>query len=413
MEQNKVRLIIMSLGGSPDPLIKSIMTFNPEKVIFFASHDSVPLSHEILSASNKKPASEFVITDNPNSLFNCYSKARKCIDRAQQGDLPRDEIMVDYTGGTKVMSAALLLASLGRSYRFNYVGGVQRNKDGIGTVIDGHEEMFSEASPWSVFAEEERRQIVILFNRRRFSAVIEIIETFDRDLPAEIRKYFQFVRLLSEGFLKWDQFEHKTALRYLDRGITELSDYISLYPDPELETFSKKVLTCKEYLNYVVEKTQSLKTSHKILISDLLNNARRKIADKRFDDAAARIYRALELFGQIIFKEVAGCDNDKVKLEIVPDKIRKEFSRKYLDPHRNVLKLPLSATFKYLEAKGHEVGERFFKREKEIRNIQSNRNDSILAHGLKPVTERGINSILKTVSDFIQEIEYIDFPELP
>jgi len=38
------------------------------------------------------------------------------------------------------------------------VGGSARNKDGVGIVIDGHEKLFAEMSPWSIFAEEERRQ---------------------------------------------------------------------------------------------------------------------------------------------------------------------------------------------------------------------------------------------------------------
>jgi hypothetical protein len=69
METDKIKLMLMSLGGTPDPIIKSILTYTPEKVIFFASHDSVPLSHTILNATNKKPAVEFVITENPNSLY--------------------------------------------------------------------------------------------------------------------------------------------------------------------------------------------------------------------------------------------------------------------------------------------------------------------------------------------------------
>lgn len=45
------------------------------------------------------------------------------------------------------MTAALILATIGRPYRFNYVGGEQRNKTGLGTVIDGCEKMFAEMNP--------------------------------------------------------------------------------------------------------------------------------------------------------------------------------------------------------------------------------------------------------------------------
>jgi CRISPR-associated protein (TIGR02710 family) len=405
--------MIMSLGGTPEPLIKSIAAFCPDKIIFFASHDSVPLSQTILCGAGKKPAAEFVITDNPNSLVECYSKARECIDRAQKTGISAHDIMVDYTGGTKVMTAALLLASLGRSFRFNYVGGTMRNKNGLGIVVDGHEQLFSESSPWALFAEEERRQIVTLFNCRRFSAVIEMITSLDRKLPPNIQHYFDFVLSLAQGFLLWDQFNHKSAQRYLEKGITALEKYLNIYPGSELEGFLSGVKTCKTHLDNLLSSTHDLQKFDRTLILDLLNNARRKMQDKRFDDAAARIYRALELYGQILFKQVAHCDNSKVKPSVIPEKIRAEFERKYFDSYTKDLKLPLKATFECLREMGHEAGERFFKNKKEIENIQSNRNYSILAHGINPVTEKAAQSIFAKVSEFVQETEFFDFPQLP
>jgi len=413
METDKIKLMIMSLGGSPDPLIKSISTYNPENVIFLASHDSVPLSHAVLNAVSQKPAIEFVITEDPNSLSECYSKARDCIDRAQKTGIAGPEIMVDYTGGTKVMTAALLLAALGRSFRFNYVGGSLRDKNGLGPVVKGHEIMFAQASPWAVFAEEERRQIVTLFNCRRFSAVIEIITGCDRDIPPKIKDYFGFILPLAKGFLFWDQFSHKAAQRNLEEGMAALEKYVRTWLANELELFLESSRTCRSYLDDLLEKTGGTEMFDHSLVRDLINNARRKIADKRFDDAAARIYRALELYGQIVFKEVARCDNSKVKPNIIPALLKETFERKYYDPYTKHLKLPLHATFEYLSAMGHEAGKRYFKMEKEIKNIQSNRNRSILAHGTSPVSESAAESILKTVSEFVGQTDFFDFPKLP
>lgn len=413
MKTDKIKLMLMSLGGTPDPIIKSILTYTPEKVIFFASHASVPLSQTILEATSKKPALEFVITENPNSLYECYAKARKCIDRAHKTNFAPDEIMVDYTGGTKVMTAALLLASLGRSYRFNYVGGAVRDKNGLGPVVKGHEVMFSEASPWAFFAEEERRQVVTLFNCRRFSAVIEILTSLDREMPPKITDYFGFILPLAQGFLLWDQFSHKSAQRFLEKGIMNIEKYMKVHGDNGLESFLRELKICKTHLSELLLKTNGLQKDDPSLINDLLNNARRKMADKRFDDAAARIYRALELYGQIIFKDVAKCENSKVKLNIIPDRLRDDFKKKYFDPYTKHLKLPQTATFEYLKAMGHEAGNRFFKNLNEIKNIQSNRNSSILAHGRTPVSEKGAESIFKTVSGFVDETDFFDFPKLP
>jgi len=409
----KSKLMLMSLGGSPEPLIKSIKMHTPEQIIFLASHDSVSLSGEIFKSVGFNPAVKFEITEDPNLMFECYKAARRCMKRVKETEVPSKEVMVDYTGGTKVMTAALILATIGEPYNFNYVGGDQRNKSGVGTVLDGHEEMFAEMSPWSIFAEEERRKVVTLFNQHRFSAVIEIINSFDREPPVQIRDYFCFVKPLADGFLNWDQFCHKAALRKLSEGSDALENYISSHADSALKDFMAKVQTCREFLRKLIEKTNGMKTYHDIIITDLLNNARRKIADKKYDDAAARVYRALELYGQIKFQDVADCNNDNVKLETIPVELRDKFLRKYLDPRRKTLKLPQTATFEFLKAKKHEAGIRFFERQKEMKNIQKNRNDSILAHGIKSVSEKANESIFSTVTEFVQEKYFFDFPELP
>ncbi|OPX37873.1 MAG: CRISPR-associated protein [Desulfobacteraceae bacterium 4484_190.1] len=407
------KIMIMSLGGSPEPLIKSIKANRPEKIIFLASQDSVLLAGDIFKPLNFKPKTEFEMTEDPNLMFECYKAARRCVDRVRKNNIPPEEVVVDYTGGTKVMTAALVLATVGEPYKFNYVGGDRRNKDGVGTVMVGHEKMFAEMSPWSIFAEEERRQVVTLFNRRRFSAVVGIIGLCDRELPPQIGGYFRFVKLLAEGFLFWEQFDHKAAMRRLESGIAALRDYLRTYPDLDLEAFSSGVEECREFLDHVVTYTNGSKNLHLILLEDLLNNARRRINDKRYDDAAARIYRALELYGQITFLEVAGCSNGRVKPEVIPDVLREEFIRKYRDPKSRRLKLPLTATFQYLKARGHEAGLRFFEEQKKIKDVQSNRNSSILAHGIKPITEHAITSIFDTVSAFVRVDKFFDFPTLP
>lgn len=84
----------------------------------------------------------------------------------------------------------------------------------------------------------------------------------------------------------------------------------------------------------------------------------------------------------------------------------------YRDPRTDMMKLPLQATFEVLRAAGHEEGRRFFEYEKKIKDIQSNRNQSILAHGIRPVSERAAQGILETVTEFVQMKEFFDFPGL-
>ncbi|HDP25162.1 MAG TPA: TIGR02710 family CRISPR-associated protein [Deltaproteobacteria bacterium] len=409
-----IDLMIMSLGGSPEPLKKSIDEHNPKCIIFLASHDSIQISCDIITAQVQQPKVIYEITEDPNSMFECYKAARRCVERQSRMGFEAENVVVDYTGGTKVMTAGLILATIGEPYRFNYVGGEQRNKGGLGTVINGSEKMYAEMSPWSIFAEEERRQVISLFNLHRYSSVARIIDSLlQKELPVEIEGYFAFVKPLADGFLCWEQFRHKDAVKHLKDGIAELRRYMHLYGSTELNDFSSSLDISKNFLNELVNSTKGITIMHSVLVDDLLNNARRRLRDERFDDASARIYRALELHGQIRFSQVIGCTNDKVPADKIPASIRHEFSRKYMDPKSRKLKLPLQATFQVLHMLGDESGKKFFTKQEEIRNIQSSRNFSILAHGINPVSKYTAESIFKTVAEFVDFKDVLDFPSLP
>ncbi|OQX91368.1 MAG: hypothetical protein B6D58_08485, partial [candidate division Zixibacteria bacterium 4484_95] len=52
------------------------------------------------------------------------------------------DIVIDLTGGTKQMSAALALAATEQGLKVSYVGGEERTKDGLGTVVSGTEKIY-------------------------------------------------------------------------------------------------------------------------------------------------------------------------------------------------------------------------------------------------------------------------------
>ena len=86
-----------------------------------------------------------------------------------------------------------------------------------------------------------------------------------------------------------------------------------------------------------------------------------------------------------------------------------------MDDEKGVLKLPLMATFRFLAASRDEagIGIRFLEHEEKILNVLSNRNESILAHGIKQVTEKAVQSAFRVVCEFTGMDEFEEFPTLP
>jgi len=71
------RAMIMSLGGSPEPLKKSLAEHEPDLVIFFASRDFIQKFGDVLLEAAIKLKAETEITENPNSLYECYKAAKR------------------------------------------------------------------------------------------------------------------------------------------------------------------------------------------------------------------------------------------------------------------------------------------------------------------------------------------------
>ena len=144
--------MIISLGGSPEPLVRSIAEHRPQFVTFLASQDSVVLLGKVMELLDQggvpRPEHRVVLADDVNSLVHCYEKALKCARWLEDREFQADEVVVDYTGGTKSMTAALALATVGKGYRFSYVGGTSRTKGGLGIVETGSEAVHTGVSPW-------------------------------------------------------------------------------------------------------------------------------------------------------------------------------------------------------------------------------------------------------------------------
>ena len=149
---------------------------------------------------------------------------------------------------------------------------------------------------------------------------------------------------------------------------------------------------------------------------DLLANARRRAdLEQKFDDAAARLYRAVELLAQVELKEIYGIETSDVKDEVIPETLKREYLLKYKDNRDGRIRMPLFASYQLLKELGNRRGERFFEvYESEIRPVLSLRNSSILAHGLNSIDEKTFRSLWGTLVRFseIREEEIPVFPEL-
>lgn len=411
-----VRAMLISLGGAAEPIIHSLATHKPEFVSFLASQKSVFLLGEIREKLQCQevsfPESHLVLVDDADDLVHCYQKALECTRALASRRLNPDEVIVDYTGGTKSMTAALTLAATGKGYRFCYVGGSRRTKNGVGIVESGFEVVHTGISPWQLFAIEEWRHLGIYIGQYQYEAALTLVADTAPRVPSPESVRWQSLEPALRALLQWDRFNHGEALPLLTEGLKKLSGYLSLRSDRPLETFRAEAQAALTFLKSLAQETHGFKKPSRLLIADLVANAVRRAEQGRYDDAVARFYRALEMQGQIALHERLGAPASDVPADMIPPELREEFIQRYREPKEGKIQLPLMAVFRVLEALDHPTGQQFRERHQDFLKVLSARNQSILAHGFQPVTQEGFNSLKKLLRSAFGLTETVAFPKL-
>ncbi|HEC92565.1 MAG TPA: hypothetical protein ENI51_06210, partial [Candidatus Atribacteria bacterium] len=110
-------------------------------------------------------------------------------------------------------------------------------------------------------------------------------------------------------------------------------------------------------------------------------------------------------------------DTWKLKVDFgLDEKIVEEYEN--MRDGNGIIKLTLSLDFKLLKDLKDEIGD--LKEDKELLDLLSKRNSSILAHGLEPIDEktakRFYEKVLeiarRSIKDFNKKIEWSEFPKL-
>lgn len=210
------------------------------------------------------------------------------------------------------------------------------------------------------------------------------------------------------GYDSWDRFRHLEASKSLYKCRKVLT---------ALSAEKREIKTLVKALEDNIKFLEALLSTNKpsnLYFHDLLANAKRRAdLEQKFDDAVARLYRAIEVSAQAELKEIFGIETSNVKEGSIPETLREEYLHKYKDKHDSKIKIPVFASYQLLRELGSELAESFFDLyDKEIRPLLNIRNSSILAHGLTPVDGNTFQRLFNTVMRFSGTKDE-DLPKFP
>lgn len=325
----------------------------------------------------------------------------------------RQEIVINYTRGHRDGAYGLISAALAlgiNSFVRTIGQGSEVKKPEVKTGIDriANDQNFLLA----------RR----LFATGNNEAAAGLLDGVDMDRLVVVSPGFgRLFRLLNRFYQKWDLFDHRGAKAAMDEigkggGLGGMAaGCVTRYPE------HCRVVGLLSGHADSGERATGRKGVPREILADLLNNAERRFEAGRYDDAVARLYRACEALGDIVFSE-CGVDRSNVDPGKIPDGPAREYCNK-LEPSRGKRQLGLQRTFELMalwpDGKIRDIGAKFIDN-KGLRQKLEARNSSILAHGfaaVDPLIYKGIREeIIELISAYYpklrDEMERLRFPEL-
>ncbi len=407
-----LRGMIVSVGGSPGPVRKALDQGRPSNVLFVVSSGSKPLVEEkVLPAlPSYAPQRSYLEVSDHENIGTCYWEIRTEIDRwLHEREIKPEDVYVDITGGTKAMSAALALAGVERFSRFTYVGGSRRDSENLGTVVTGSERVVECQNPWNAYAVREMERANWFLREFHADAAAEILEAAaDKCDPSSQKTRLMVFARLSKSLGTSDRFDFINA----DKQFIPLRENLKLALDYDYACYEKLEALHRQWQAVSAQVKNNNRTAGRDTLLELLANADRRAKQSRFDDAVGRLYRAVELYGQQLVKQAFGAELGKIAIEQFPNDRRENVISKLGEPKNGHYKLGAHKLFEALKFSKEAALREQSHTYDLLKNDLQKRNNSLLAHGLRRVTEEDFRSFWSSALQAL-EIHESDIPRWP
>ncbi len=377
-------ILLATVGGSHQPIVTAIRDSHPDYVAFFCT-DRDPATGRngsrthiegsglcIKREQDEKsptlpsipvqcglPENAYDVRIIPaDDLDAAFGVMRSAISELR-ARFPGSTLLADYTGGTKTMTAALVLAALeADDVELRFVTG---SRGDLVRVADGTQTVAT-ASVEAVRHARAIQPYLAAWERFAYSEAEAGLRRLPAPRSSALRTAYVQARDFSAALAAWDRFDHAAA-EYL----------LKLYA-PALGS------TLAPYLKSVVVLAGTDSPARTgLLIWDLWQNALRRADNGRYDDAVARAYRMIEWTAQWLLDSRAGMKTADLPAAAATDVgVSRGRDGRY--------QAGLWAAWLLVERHAGGIAAQFIAGQRAaMLGHLSHRNESILAHGFAPV----------------------------
>ncbi|WHZ16970.1 MAG: CRISPR-associated protein [Nitrospira sp.] len=405
-----VKALVLAFTDAPSLAAYVINRLQPELLCFFVPESAKTLVEEAVQPKVQQMPKrwDWIVTPDPADVIASHQAlSRTMQDLFRTWEVQVGEVVVDLTGATPAMAAALASASQPWTSRVISLVDAQSQRDEQDIVIDGHAKHWIQGNPWDEAAIVVRREACEAFNHGSFKSAAATFHTLEARVSGGQKPLYRALGDLASGYALWEQFHYRQAWEKLKAALKAL-DMASLWGGPPgMKTLLPFVKANSGFLEKLVLDPAEVKEG---VALDLLAHAhRRAYVDHDHERAMVALVRALEACAQRqLFKQYKIKTWD-VQPEQLPEALRGTCRTCYLDDVDGKYKLPLQAQFRLLAGLGDQMGQTYLRDWPKMKPLLDAANQAVLGHGFEAIKAERVQQL----SDVVMKLTGVSESSLP
>jgi len=309
-----------------EPLRKSARAGTYKRIVLLPSAVTAELARSFVLQMEGSGAT-VTVEPLPKGAEDDANDAYAHFDRVLENllqDASSSDIVVDFTRGTKGMSAAAVLAAVRHGIsQLCYITG---RRDQRGMVRAGTERVRS----ISTSTVDRHRRLDLARNLTRsgdFRAAVELMSGDDDPQSRAVRRACTF-------YSAWDRLDYASAARIPRPEDPPDRAWTDLWPTDEMRSWVRQLAQDTRAAGEPTAPWSERADALRRLGVDLIANGFRRVQQGHLEDAFVRVYRVLELIGQTRLFEHG---QDSAELQVTRDRVARMLE-KWGDPLAGSLK---------------------------------------------------------------------------
>ncbi len=404
--QESIKALLIAIGEDPAKAVQTINHYIPDYLLFFARPKAdAAISDSIQPKIQRMPKRwDCVVAPDEDSLEECHKAlSGQLAELLPVWQVQPGELVMDYSQATHAMGMAMWMA--GSAYCTRVVFTQSPPSDPADSS-----KTFREFNPWDLMVTDESRKASRAFDTGRYPEARQRFASLRDRVSGGQKPIYKALSDLSEGYELWDAFQYQKAMEKIKAAHRAL-EMASIWGGPAgLKALMASVGRNVSFLERILMARQAPDRS---VFLDLVESARRHAEGlRRFEDATARIMRALEVLAQIELQKRHGINPREVRADQLPASLRDSYAAAFKSRLDGRIKLSLYQCLDLLKELGDPLGERFHTQWDKFRLGLEAQGRSLLGHGFEPMKPERFRELFDAVLR-ISEVKPDDLPRHP